>query len=157
MHNGIRELSPTSNTESQREFVSTTDPTIRRAALFPVCEGAAPAARDLPDQPFRIEVHAYSPVYFLLFVPIVLFVMMIPISIGGLGVREGTLALLFSAVGVAPVYSVPAGLLWHALQIAALLPGLLLFTFRRKRSPPGDAASESRPQPQVDHETNQSV
>lgn len=39
-------------------------------------------------------------IYFFLFIPIIMLVIMIPVSIGGLGVREGTFVAFFSLVGM---------------------------------------------------------
>ena len=39
-------------------------------------------------------------IYFLLFIPIIMLVIMIPITIGGLGVREGTFVTFFNLVGM---------------------------------------------------------
>ena len=39
-------------------------------------------------------------IYFFIFIPIIMLVLMIPISIGGLGVREGTFIAFFSLVGM---------------------------------------------------------
>jgi glycosyltransferase 2 family protein len=39
-------------------------------------------------------------VYFILFIPIIMLVIMIPISIGGLGVREGTFVAFFTLAGM---------------------------------------------------------
>jgi len=39
-------------------------------------------------------------VYFFLFVPIIMLIIMVPISIGGLGVREGTFVAFFTLVGM---------------------------------------------------------
>lgn len=41
-----------------------------------------------------------SPVYYFLFVPIIMIVIMIPISIGGLGVKEGTFVAFFTLAGM---------------------------------------------------------
>jgi len=38
--------------------------------------------------------------YFVLFIPVIMIVLLIPISIGGLGVREGTFIAFFASVGV---------------------------------------------------------
>jgi uncharacterized protein (TIRG00374 family) len=46
---------------------------------------------------FNIQI---SVVYFFLFVPLIMLVIMIPISIGGLGVREGTFVAFFRLVGM---------------------------------------------------------
>ncbi len=39
-------------------------------------------------------------VYFFLFIPLIMLVMMIPISIGGLGVKEGTFVAFFTLIGM---------------------------------------------------------
>lgn len=41
-----------------------------------------------------------SIVYFFLFVPLIMIVMMLPITIGGLGLREGTFVAFFTMVGI---------------------------------------------------------
>lgn len=46
---------------------------------------------------FNIEV---SIVYFFLFVPLIMIIMMIPITIGGFGLREGTFVAFFTLVGM---------------------------------------------------------
>jgi uncharacterized protein (TIRG00374 family) len=46
---------------------------------------------------FNIQISA---IYYFLFVPIIMMVIMIPISIGGLGVKEGTFVAFFTLVGM---------------------------------------------------------
>lgn len=46
---------------------------------------------------FDIEI---SIVYFFLFVPLIMIVMMLPITIGGLGLREGTFVAFFTMIGM---------------------------------------------------------
>lgn len=46
---------------------------------------------------FNIQI---SVIYFFLFVPIIMLIIMIPISIGGLGLREGTFVAFFTLVGM---------------------------------------------------------
>lgn len=46
---------------------------------------------------FDIEI---SIVYFFLFVPLIIIVMMLPITIGGLGLREGTFVAFFTMIGM---------------------------------------------------------
>ena len=72
--------------------------------------------------------------YFFAFVPLVFVAMAIPISIGGFGVREGLLVLLFGTVGVAAEVSVTAGLLVPLLQTVAVVPGLILIALGRPTS-----------------------
>jgi glycosyltransferase 2 family protein len=46
---------------------------------------------------FNIHI---SPIYYFLFVPIIMIVIMIPISLGGLGVKEGTFVAFFTLAGM---------------------------------------------------------
>lgn len=55
-------------------------------------------------------------------VPLVSLAMVLPISISGVGVREGGLAFLLSGFGVAPEQGVALGLLWF---LATIVGGLL--------------------------------
>ena len=57
----------------------------------------------------------------LAFVPVVFLVMMAPVSIGGLGVREGSLVMLFTSVSWEAAVSV--GLASQFLQLLASAPG----------------------------------
>jgi uncharacterized membrane protein YbhN (UPF0104 family) len=55
--------------------------------------------------------------YFLAFIPLIFLASMLPVSVGGLGVREGTLVFFFGALGVPAEVSFAVGILWYALQI----------------------------------------
>jgi uncharacterized protein (TIRG00374 family) len=69
-----------------------------------------------------ISVH-----YFLLFLPLVTLVTTIPISIGGLGVREALMIWLFGEVGVAPADVLAVSLTVYLLgTLLSLVGGVLL-------------------------------
>jgi uncharacterized protein (TIRG00374 family) len=68
-------------------------------------------------------------IYFLIFIPLVFVVMLLPISIGGFGVREGALLYFFSTVGIDSEISVAAGFLFYVLQLLAFFPGLIFLLF----------------------------
>lgn len=70
-----------------------------------------------------------SLIYYLAFIPLVFVLMLLPISIGGFGVREGALLYFFSTVGVASEVSVAAGFLFYILQLLAFAPGLFFLLF----------------------------
>ncbi|MGD9099906.1 MAG: lysylphosphatidylglycerol synthase transmembrane domain-containing protein [Anaerolineae bacterium] len=61
--------------------------------------------------------------YFLLFVPVLSITLMLPISIGGLGVREGMAIFLFDQAGVGQAAAVAASL--GVYVVSTLLTGLL--------------------------------
>jgi len=62
---------------------------------------------------------------------------LLPLTQGGLGVREAALAALFAPFGVAPVLAVAAGLIFQGVIISGgLLGGLLAYVMgRRERTP----------------------
>lgn len=65
--------------------------------------------------------------YFLLFIPLVFVILFLPISIGGIGVRETALLYFFSQADVLPEISVSAGLIAHIFQFLIVIPGIILF------------------------------
>jgi uncharacterized membrane protein YbhN (UPF0104 family) len=65
-------------------------------------------------------------------VPLVALAMVLPISIGGVGVREGGLAFLLAPAGVTPERAVAIGLLWFLTTIGGGLIGGLLFLLDRQ-------------------------
>jgi hypothetical protein len=68
-----------------------------------------------------------APAYFLFFVPVLSITLMLPISIGGLGVREGVAVVLFKQAGVGEAAAVAASLGVYLLSriLAGLLGGLV--------------------------------
>ncbi len=74
-------------------------------------------------------------------VPLIALAMVLPISISGVGVREGGLAFLLAPAGVPAEQAVAIGLLWFLTTIANGLIGGLLFLLDRTPShqPPANA------------------
>ena len=73
--------------------------------------------------------------YYFVYIPIVLLIIMIPISIGGLGLREAGLVAFFTPLGIASEVSITAGIMAHVIEIAFALPGLVWFMLPQKRVP----------------------
>ena len=69
--------------------------------------------------------------YFVCFQPVAAVVAALPISVGGLGVREGTLVQLFSGLGVAAEKATAMSLLGYSAGILASLLGGVAFIMRR--------------------------
>ena len=66
--------------------------------------------------------------YFLL-IPIVLLVMLLPITVSGLGTSQAAFSFLFGQVGVPAPHAVALSILFVALGIVGNLPGSLLYAF----------------------------
>lgn len=74
---------------------------------------------------------------YLVFLPLITVMTMLPVSIGGLGVRESAFVAFFVPVGLTPEQSVTLGFLWHAVTVVASLPGGWIYlTYRRHQAMP---------------------
>jgi uncharacterized protein (TIRG00374 family) len=73
-------------------------------------------------------------VYFLVFVPVITLISMIPISLNGMGLREYAFMSLLGAIGIAPASCIALGLLSSAVIIVSSLPGGVVYIFFRNRN-----------------------
>jgi uncharacterized protein (TIRG00374 family) len=74
-----------------------------------------------------------SLLYIFLFTPLITFVLLIPISIGGIGLNQSAYVFFFNLVGVPEDKSLAMSLIMQAIIIVSSLPGGLLWW--RQRSP----------------------
>jgi glycosyltransferase 2 family protein len=74
--------------------------------------------------------------------PLVILAITLPISLGGWGIREGSMVGIFAIVGVAPAVSLSASVLIGLLSTAVCLPGALVW-LQWKHSAPGLATAWS--------------
>jgi len=92
--------------------------------------------------PFVLGVWALeleiSIMHVLIFVPIIVFVAQLPISLGGLGVREVSFVTLLGSIGVQAEYAVALSLLIYFIAVVSNLPGAYFYTREglSKRSDP---------------------
>jgi glycosyltransferase 2 family protein len=75
-----------------------------------------------------------SLLYFLVFVPVITLISMIPISLNGMGLREYAFMSLLGAIGIAPESCIALGLLSSAFIILSSLPGGVVYIFFRNRT-----------------------
>ncbi|MFQ6000036.1 MAG: lysylphosphatidylglycerol synthase transmembrane domain-containing protein [Anaerolineae bacterium] len=80
--------------------------------------------------------------YFLLFIPIISFLLALPISLSGLGVREGAYIYLFSRVGVPPSSALAISLSIYAVTVATGLIGAFIYAVEGYRGMRGEKGSE---------------
>lgn len=78
---------------------------------------------------------------FFLLVPVIIVIAMVPVSLGGLGVREGAAVYFFGKMGVEPTSALAMSLTWFLLVILASLPGGALFALQAHQ---GKAAERPR-------------
>lgn len=65
--------------------------------------------------------------YFIAFIPIILFLVRLPITIDGFGINEGSYIYFLSLVGVTEALSFGVGLINHIITIVAILPGGIFY------------------------------
>jgi glycosyltransferase 2 family protein len=71
----------------------------------------------------------------LAFIPAVAIAQVLPLSVGGFGLREGLLVLLLHPLGVSTGQAVAVGLLWYAMVLIASLPGAPAFAMGHRARP----------------------
>jgi glycosyltransferase 2 family protein len=73
---------------------------------------------------------------FPIFLPLIILFTMIPVSISGLGVREGAFVLFFGLIGIKPEVSTALSLLWFLTVTTVSLIGLIEYIkYRKDRKP----------------------
>ena len=73
---------------------------------------------------YRIgKVDTFLPL--LVFVPVVVLLTMVPISLNGIGIREIAYATLFETIGVNPSVSIAMSLLFYSIIVVFSIPGAL--------------------------------
>jgi uncharacterized protein (TIRG00374 family) len=64
---------------------------------------------------------------YMVFIPAIMLIIMIPLSIGGLGWRELSFIAFFKSVGATEAQAVTLALLWFAVQVVTSLPGGIIY------------------------------
>lgn len=77
-----------------------------------------------------------SALHIFLFTPLITFVLLIPVSIGGIGLNQSAYVFFFNLVGVAEERSLAISLIMQAIIIVASLPGGIVWWRKRSLRPP---------------------
>lgn len=89
---------------------------------------------------------------FLLFNPLIAFLLLIPISFNGLGAKEAIVVFFFGLVGVDQERALAMSLLFHVIVVATSLPGgLVWFSKRKQTADSGLRSSDAPPIASVRH------
>jgi uncharacterized protein (TIRG00374 family) len=72
-------------------------------------------------------------VMYFIFIPIVLLIMLLPITVSGLGTSQGAFGWLFGIIGVPAAEAVALSILFVALGVAGNLPGGVLYVLGNRR------------------------
>src|SRR5262249_26781431 len=80
--------------------------------------------------------------FYWIMVPLVSLLTLLPISVNGMGVREGATAVLLAPHGITAALAYSLSLLWFAVYVAAGLSGGLVYLFGRFPKPETPAAEK---------------
>ena len=84
--------------------------------------------------------------------PLAKLIATIPVSFAGLGVREGSLAILLAPLGADPAKVVAVGLMWQVVLFAAgILGGIMLFVTARRKGLADETAAMTGDPLSTDH------
>lgn len=72
-----------------------------------------------------------SIIYFFILIPIISIIEMLPISINGIGVREGAFLYFFTKIGVLDYIAVSMSLVYYIQKVGVSLTGGLIYALRR--------------------------
>jgi uncharacterized protein (TIRG00374 family) len=81
-----------------------------------------------------------SPLVYLILGPLLFFVVLVPFTINGLGVREAFFVAFLGRFGVDSDVAFATGFLYYAVTILTALPGVLFLLWRGERPAPLDSA-----------------
>lgn len=73
--------------------------------------------------------------YFFLFNPLIAFVLVVPVSVNGIGLKEAAFVFFFGLVGVPQSAALSISLVFHAVIVVSSLPGGVLWLRRRSLAP----------------------
>ncbi|NLT23719.1 MAG: flippase-like domain-containing protein [Syntrophorhabdus sp.] len=68
----------------------------------------------------------------LCFVPVVSIISLIPVTISGIGLREGAFVVLFGLIGIVPDKAMTLSIIWFISIVAGSLPGLIIYLLHHK-------------------------
>jgi glycosyltransferase 2 family protein len=84
---------------------------------------------------FALGLHINAPLsIFMVFVPVITLISMIPISLNGMGLREYAFMSLFSSIGIPLASCIALGLLSSIVTVLSSLPGGIVYIFFKNRS-----------------------
>ncbi len=75
-------------------------------------------------------------VMYLIFIPIVLLIMLLPVTVSGLGTSQGAFGWLFGTIGVPAAAALALSILFVALGVFGNLPGGILYVLGGRRTRP---------------------
>lgn len=84
-----------------------------------------------------LEINEVGLTSLMAFLPAVLIIQVLPLGIGGLGVREGALVLFLGGIGVSDEQALALGLAIYALTLVGSLIGFPLLLFGGRTAKPG--------------------
>jgi hypothetical protein len=81
--------------------------------------------------------------YFMLFNPLIAFVLLVPLSVNGIGLKEMAFVFFLGLVGVSQAAALSLSLVFHAIIVLSSLPGGFVW-FRERSTPPMKTDEETK-------------
>jgi uncharacterized protein (TIRG00374 family) len=106
----------------------------RLTLLAVVVQSMRVATHILVGTALGVDLAPMALVYFYVFVPLLGLVMILPISVNGLGVREGTGVLLFAQIGISSEQALLMEFITYVVMVLVSLIGGVFFLVRHVRS-----------------------
>jgi uncharacterized protein (TIRG00374 family) len=73
--------------------------------------------------------------FLLIFIPIIILIAFLPVSLSGIGLREGAFVLFFQLIGIPPYQSMTLSILWFLSTVTASLWGLFEYIWYKNKKP----------------------
>lgn len=105
---------------------------IRLLALTLLIQALRVATHIFIGRSLGIDISTMSAIHFFVFVPLLGLIMILPVSINGLGLREGAGVVLFMQIGIGEELAVLMEFITYVVQVAVSLLGGIFFILRKK-------------------------
>jgi hypothetical protein len=89
-----------------------------------------------------LGIDSVPPIYYWIVVPLVCILTLLPISLAGVGVREGSMVLLLAPLGVSEDLALCLSMLWFSVLLAVGACGGLVYLFGKFPRPRVRASDE---------------
>ncbi|KWT85774.1 lysylphosphatidylglycerol synthase transmembrane domain-containing protein [Candidatus Magnetominusculus xianensis] len=87
----------------------------------------------------------------LIFIPVIILIASIPISISGLGLREGAFVILFKKAGIPEETAIAISFGWYLTTLAASLPGFIFYLYNKTDSKTNSGAKATGDERVIDN------
>jgi hypothetical protein len=96
----------------------------------------------------QVEIHSIGWLSYLVFIPAIGLISMVPVSVNGMGWREFSYIVLFGSVGATEPQAAALAFMWLGVLVFTSIPGAIIYIMRgspeKDRIIPGGETIESK-------------